>query len=53
MHYEVQTGAELRHPLLDVDIGYMLAPMSRGVRLTTGAEFARRDAPPTPIRLDR
>ncbi len=53
MHYEVQNGAELRHPVLDADIGYVLAPMSRGVRLTTGAEFARRDAPPTPIQLDR
>ena len=26
----------------------MLAPMARGIRLTTGAEFALRDAPPTP-----
>ncbi len=39
--------------MLDVDIGYRLAPMSRGVRLTTGADFARRDAPPTPVQLDR
>ncbi len=39
--------------MLDVDTGYMLAPMSQGVRLTTGAEFARRDAPPTPAQLDR
>ena len=31
----------------------MLAPMSRGIRLTTGAEFARRDAPPTPVQLAR
>ncbi len=53
MHYGVQKGAELGHPVLDVDVGYMLVPMSRGVRLTTGAEFARRDAPPTPVQLER
>ena len=37
------------HPVLDADLGYLLAPMNRGIRLTTGVEFARRDAPPTPI----
>ncbi len=26
MHYEVQTAAELRHPVLDADFGHMLAP---------------------------
>jgi D-amino-acid dehydrogenase len=27
--------------------------MEQGIRLTTGAEFASRDAPPTPVQLDR
>jgi D-amino-acid dehydrogenase len=27
--------------------------MARGIRLTTGAEFADRDAPPTPVQLRR
>ena len=27
--------------------------MSRGIRLTTGVEFARRDAKPTPVQLAR
>ena len=27
--------------------------MEQGIRLTTGAEFARRDAPPTPVQFDR
>jgi D-amino-acid dehydrogenase len=27
--------------------------MSRGIRLTTGAEFAALDAPKTPVQLDR
>ncbi|MNT70164.1 D-amino acid dehydrogenase small subunit [compost metagenome] len=34
-------------------MGYVLAPMARGIRLTTGAEFAMRDAAPTPIQLGR
>ena len=40
-------------PVLDSDLGYLLAPMNRGIRLTTGVEFARRDAPPTPIQIER
>jgi D-amino-acid dehydrogenase len=31
----------------------MLVPMSQGIRLTTGVEFAERDAPPTPVQLAR
>jgi D-amino-acid dehydrogenase len=46
-------NAVLNHPVLDSDMGFLLAPMNRGIRLTTGVEFARRDAPPTPIQLER
>lgn len=46
MHYAPQEGAVLNHPVLDADNGFLLAPMDRGVRMTTGAEFADRDAPP-------
>ncbi|MGL5742911.1 MAG: NAD(P)/FAD-dependent oxidoreductase [Legionella sp.] len=53
MHYSVQHNAQLGHPVLDVDNGYMIAPMSRGIRLTTGVEFARRDAQKTPVQLNR
>ena len=35
---------DARPSLLDADGGYLLAPMARGVRLTTGAEFSTRDA---------
>ncbi|MFM0044862.1 NAD(P)/FAD-dependent oxidoreductase [Paraburkholderia sediminicola] len=52
MHYEAQPGARLNHPVLDVEHGYLIAPMSRGIRLTTGAELARRDAPRTPTQLN-
>lgn len=53
MHYGVGGNATLGHPLHDADGGYALAPMVRGIRLTTGAEFADRDAPPNPIQLAR
>ena len=53
MHYGAVGNAVLNHPLLDADGGYLLAPMTRGVRLTTGVEFARRDAPKTPVQLDK
>jgi D-amino-acid dehydrogenase len=37
----------------DADGGFTLAPMRMGVRLTTGVEFASRDAPPSPVQLAR
>lgn len=40
-------------PVLDVERGALLAPMARGLRITTGAEFARQDAPATPVQLLR
>ncbi|MES2609243.1 MAG: FAD-dependent oxidoreductase, partial [Pseudomonadota bacterium] len=43
----------LTMPALDIERGVMLAPMSRGLRLTTGAEFAMLDAPATPVQLRR
>ncbi len=53
MHYAAQPGASLHHPILDADNGFLLAPMNRGVRLTSGAEFAPRDAPPTPVQIEK
>src|SRR6202043_3064648 len=53
LHLAPRGNAVLHHPVLDSDLGYLLAPMNRGIRLTTGVEFARRDAPPTPIQLER
>jgi D-amino-acid dehydrogenase len=53
MHYGARGNATLSHPLHDGDGGYMLVPMSKGIRLTTGVEFADRDAPPNPIQLAR
>jgi D-amino-acid dehydrogenase len=53
MHYKPAGNAVLNRPTLDFDRGYFLAPMSKGIRLTTGAEFANRDAPRTPVQLER
>jgi D-amino-acid dehydrogenase len=53
LHLESRGNAVLNHPVLDSDLGYLLAPMNRGIRLTTGVEFARRDAPPTPVQIQR
>jgi D-amino-acid dehydrogenase len=46
MHYGKAEGQGLNHWLADADVGYILAPMRAGIRLTTGAELARLDAPP-------
>jgi D-amino-acid dehydrogenase len=53
MHYAAKGNATLGHSLHDGDGGFALVPMSRGIRLTTGVEFADRDAPPSPVQLAR
>jgi len=53
LHLAARGNAVLNHPVLDADQGFVLAPMNRGIRLTTGVEFARRDAPPTPVQVQR
>jgi len=53
MHYSAAGNAVLNNWTLDKERGYFLAPMNQGIRLTTGAEFASRDAPKTPVQLDR
>ena len=53
MHYSAKGNALLNLPVLDGDTGYLLAPMTHGIRLTTGAEFADRDAPPSYVQLER
>jgi D-amino-acid dehydrogenase len=52
-HFGLRGNAVLHRPILDTPSGFLLAPMRAGVRLTTGAEFAAPDAPPTPVQLDQ
>ncbi len=53
MHYAPRGNAGLSRPVLDFERGYLVTPMARGLRLTTGAEFARADDPPSNAHLDR
>ena len=52
-HQHYQSPHALHQPVLDAERGYVLAPMRRGLRLTTGAEFAHVDAPATPVQLGK
>jgi D-amino-acid dehydrogenase len=52
-HFRPRGNAGLNRPVVDAELGYCVAPMEQGLRLTTGAEFAARDAAPTPVQLDR
>lgn len=53
MHYAAKPGTQLHHPIVDRQGGYVLAPMVRGIRLTTGVEFADSDDPINEIQLRR
>lgn len=48
-HYAMQQPLPM--PLLLTEPGFMLAPMARGLRITTGAEFAAHEAPASPAQL--
>jgi D-lysine oxidase len=53
MHYRPKGNATLSRPLVDITYGYAMSPMTRGIRVTTGIEFADRDAPASPVQLTR
>jgi len=53
VHFRPRGDAVLNGPIFDIENGFVLAPMTRGIRLTTGAEFAHRDAPKTPVQLEK
>ena len=51
LHFTPKGNAGLTRPV--ASNGFLLAPMRAGIRLTTGVEFARPDAAPTPVQLRR
>lgn len=51
MHYRMKKPLDL--PLLDDAFGYVMAPMAKGLRITTGAELAAENGSSTPIQLKR
>ncbi|SON58226.1 D-amino acid dehydrogenase small subunit [Hartmannibacter diazotrophicus] len=48
-HYLLEP--QLQMPLHDPERGYFMAPMVRGLRITTGAELAEQSASQTPVQL--
>jgi D-amino-acid dehydrogenase len=52
-HFHARGNAVLARPVLDASVGYVITPMEQGIRMTTGVEFAARDAAPTPVQFDR
>ncbi len=52
-HFSATGSAKIVHGITDVSIGYFLVPMEQGYRITTGAEFADRDAPSNPVQIER
>jgi D-amino-acid dehydrogenase len=52
-HFTARGNAGLARPIVDFDNGYCITSMEQGIRITTGAEFAARDAAPTPAQLGR
>lgn len=52
MHYGAADGPALGRPIYDTGGGYVLSPMARGLRLTTGVELDDCDAPARPAQLD-
>ena len=52
-HYELRGEHRLGRSVHDVDAGYVMGPMSRGLRVTTGVELAPRDAPSNLVQLEQ
>src|SRR4051794_25438124 len=52
-HRHYTGGAPLDLPLRDAAFGYLMNPMARGVRITTGAELSLPHAKLTPVQLGK
>jgi len=52
-HRHYTGGAPLDLPLRDAAFGYLMNPMAKGVRITTGAELSEPDAELTPVQLGK
>jgi D-amino-acid dehydrogenase len=52
MHYRPERGT-LSAPVVDSEMGFAIAPMQQGVRLTTGVEIARRGTAATGVQIAR
>lgn len=52
-HFSAKGNAGLSRPVVDMDNGYVITPMEKGIRLTSGIEFADFESPPTPVQIQR
>jgi len=52
-HLHFNGGSTLDVPLQDVALGYVLVPMSKGLRITTGAELGGPSKSAHPVQLER
>jgi D-amino-acid dehydrogenase len=52
-HFKAEGNATLTRAIVDGSAGVVIAPMDQGYRITTGAEFTDRDAPPNPTQIQR
>ncbi|WP_313369595.1 FAD-dependent oxidoreductase [Achromobacter animicus] len=52
MHYSGRDGARVTRPVYDTGGGYVLSPMARGLRLSTGVELNACEAPARLEQLD-
>jgi D-amino-acid dehydrogenase len=52
-HAHYRSPQPLRAPVMDTEFGYVLAPMTQGMRITTGAHLARFDVPAAYDQLER
>ncbi|CAB3825662.1 D-amino acid dehydrogenase 1 [Achromobacter animicus] len=52
MHYNGRDGVRVTRPVYDTGGGYVLSPMARGLRLSTGVELNACEAPARPEQLD-
>jgi D-amino-acid dehydrogenase len=52
-HYAPDPERALAHPVVDVEQGYVVAPMQAGWRLTTGAQLLGRGEDANPVQIER
>lgn len=51
MHYDLQGDTSLGRPVFDVNGGYVMSPMQKGLRVTTGVEWGSENTAPTPVQV--
>ncbi|GGB59219.1 FAD-dependent oxidoreductase [Roseibium aquae] len=53
VHFRPSSGGSLSRPVVDIENGFVLTPMDKGIRLTTGVDLSPMDAPPNETQVRR